>query len=63
MPWSCPACRTPIRHSETEDRPRPDALYRCHICRLELVLDPRTERLDVAPMRRDEPNQKIRETV
>jgi len=45
MPWRCPACETPIRHSETEERPRLGVLYRCHLCRIELVLDVRTDRL------------------
>ena len=48
MPWRCPACETPIRHSETEERPRIGVLYRCHLCRIELVLDVRTDRLTVA---------------
>jgi hypothetical protein len=26
-------------------------VYRCHICRLELVLDPKTGRLTLAPLR------------
>jgi hypothetical protein len=50
MPWRCPACHLPIRHNEVEERPRPDARYRCHICRLELVVDPLTDKLVVAPM-------------
>lgn len=47
MPWKCPACGIDIRHHE--DLPRPQAIYRCHICRLELVLDPDTNKLTVAP--------------
>jgi len=48
MPWRCPACETPIRHSETEERPRIDVLYRCHLCRIELVFDLRTNKLTTA---------------
>ena len=48
MPWRCPACATPIRHSESEERPRLGVLYRCHLCRIELVLDVRTDRLTAA---------------
>jgi len=51
-----------IRHLEHEDRPRTDQRYRCHICRLELVLDPQTDRLSVVSTRSDEPNQRQRET-
>ena len=54
MPWRCPACDTQIHHAPLEDRPRPNKLYRCHICRLELVLDPEAQVLTVAPIREDE---------
>ncbi|HKB12558.1 MAG TPA: hypothetical protein VKD69_17975 [Vicinamibacterales bacterium] len=54
MPWKCPACQTQIRHGEIDDRPRGDRVYRCHICRLELVLDLAMNRLVVAPMPPDE---------
>ena len=50
MPWFCPACRTPIRHSEFEDRPRLGALYRCPVCRLELELNPESNQLEPRPM-------------
>ncbi len=53
MPWKCPACHEPIRHSEAEVRPRVEARYRCHICRLELVLDPQIDKLAVAPLADD----------
>ena len=50
MPWKCPACQTDIPH--TGDLPQPKQVYRCHVCRLELVLDNATQRL--ADMLRDE---------
>jgi hypothetical protein len=49
MPWTCPACRGPIQHSELEKAPRFGITYRCHICRLELVLDSRSDTLVVPP--------------
>jgi len=58
MPWRCPACHLPIRHNELEDRPRPEQRYRCHICRLELVLDPVTDKLIVAPIPNDDADAK-----
>jgi hypothetical protein len=58
MPWRCPACGTQIAHSDVEAKPRKDAHYRCHICRLELVLDPKTDRLVVAPFPPDEQRHK-----
>jgi hypothetical protein len=62
MPWRCPACQLPIRHNEVEDRPRLDARYRCHICRLELVLDPMTDKLIVAPIPNDDSGAKQKRT-
>jgi hypothetical protein len=50
MPWRCPACQTFIRHGDhPEDLPRLGQVYRCHICRLELVFDPGTRKLVLAP--------------
>jgi hypothetical protein len=60
MPWRCPACQTQIRHSDAEDRPRPHALYRCHICRLELQLDERTNKLALRPVSTAADNPKDR---
>jgi hypothetical protein len=48
MPWKCPACQTQIRHDG--DLPMPNRVYRCHVCRLELVLDDDTHKLVVAPL-------------
>lgn len=48
MPWKCPACLTQIRHDG--DTPEPKRIYRCHVCRLELVLDEKTKTLKVAPL-------------
>jgi hypothetical protein len=47
MPWKCPACQTQIRHEG--DRPEPKRVYRCHVCRLELVFDKDSRKLAVAP--------------
>jgi hypothetical protein len=48
MPWKCPACQTQIRHDG--ETPHPRQVYRCHICRLELVVDEHTNVLTVAPL-------------
>ncbi len=48
MPWKCPACGMSIQHRE--DMPRPGIVYRCHICRLELMVDRTTGKLDVPPV-------------
>ena len=48
MAWRCPACGEQIRTSAAEEMPRPGFRYRCHICRLELELDPRTRKLTAA---------------
>jgi hypothetical protein len=47
VPWRCPACQLPIRHNELEAMPRAGEQYRCHVCRLELVVDPKTGGLTV----------------
>jgi len=48
MTWKCPACQTPIAHDG--DMPEPRRVYRCHVCRLELVLDESTRKLTVAAL-------------
>ena len=50
MPWTCPACRTAVRHAEAEPLPRIGAIYRCPVCRIELVVDTRTSKMRVAPL-------------
>jgi hypothetical protein len=50
MPWHCPACRTTVTHNHAEDRPRPNAIYRCYVCRLELQWNEQTKLLDVLPL-------------
>ena len=51
MPWTCPACRLAIRHSEHDDTPRTGVIYRCHVCRLELVVDITEGKMTLAPFR------------
>jgi hypothetical protein len=53
MPWKCPACSTQIRHSDAEPAPRPGVIYRCPVCRLELVVEKGTNKLMVAPLSDD----------
>jgi rubredoxin len=47
--WKCPACSEAIRHDH-EEAPRQGVIYRCHVCRLELVLDPKKNKLVLAPL-------------
>ena len=47
MPWTCPACSTQIDHEQ--DRPLPQKVYRCHVCRLELVFDENDSKLVAIP--------------
>jgi len=54
MAWRCPACQLAIQHTDHEHDPRPGARYRCHICRLELTLDPHINSLTVAPFPDDD---------
>ena len=46
--WRCPACGTPIHH--TEALPNPAVTYRCQVCRLELSVNANTGRLAVVPL-------------
>jgi len=55
MPWKCPACSTHIRHADPDPGPRPGVTYRCPVCRLELVVDEKTNRLTVPQIATDEP--------
>ena len=57
MPWKCPACSTPIRQQLTaagDDSPRPGVIYRCSVCRLELVRDPDAHEMTAAPWPTDQ---------
>jgi hypothetical protein len=47
MPWTCPACRTQVQHST--ERPRPDRIYRCPVCRLQMIFDSATQKMQVLP--------------
>jgi hypothetical protein len=60
MTWRCPACLTPVQHSRPDDAlPRPGVVYRCHVCHLELEVDPETHKIRVAPIDwRAEPQSK-----
>jgi hypothetical protein len=62
MPWRCPVCRIPIEHNDLHAVPRPGVRYRCHICRLEFVVDPATDKLTLAPPTDDESEPRLRRT-
>jgi len=47
-----------IRHSDAEPTPRFGTRYRCHICRLELVLDASGRKLTVPPFDDGDDGQK-----
>jgi hypothetical protein len=49
MPWKCPACATPIAHRPIEAGPLPGTRYRCHVCRLELVIGEKNGELTLPP--------------
>lgn len=48
MAWKCPACGIGINHQQ--GTPRPHVVYRCHVCRLELVC---ANQLMVVPLQSD----------
>ena len=47
MPWRCPACRTHVQH--TTDDPRSDRIYRCPVCRLQMIFDPVAKKMRPVP--------------
>jgi hypothetical protein len=51
MSWKCPACQTQIR--DEGDQPTAKRVYRCHVCRWELVLDEASNDMTVAPLPAD----------
>ena len=61
MPWRCPACETQIRPNEPEAMPRPGVVYRCHVCRLELVVNDETQKLAVPPLPDEPPPDAVRD--
>jgi hypothetical protein len=50
MPWTCPICSSSINHNDPEPAPRSGVIYRCHVCRTELVADTTTGKLLVVPV-------------
>jgi hypothetical protein len=60
MPWRCPACNTEIRHPEAQLLPPPRQYYRCHVCRIELFVDPVTQKMVLAPLGDDEKEKNVR---
>jgi len=53
VPWKCPACSTFIRRelkAAGHETPQPGHIYRCSICRLELVLSNDGMKMIVAPL-------------
>jgi hypothetical protein len=53
--WICPACGQFIGHNQ-EDVPSTGVVYRCHICRLELVFDQVKQRLVLVSFDRTGPD-------
>jgi hypothetical protein len=53
MPWTCPACHTPIRReliAAGEDAPHPGKVYVCAICHLELICSDDGSHMILAPL-------------
>jgi hypothetical protein len=48
MPWKCPLCGTLIRPVLNEDPVLTRTVYRCNICRLELIVDRQADQLVLA---------------
>jgi hypothetical protein len=50
MPWKCPACQTLIEHHPSERLPQIGQIYRCHVCHLELTVDPKAPAMILTPL-------------
>jgi hypothetical protein len=50
MSWKCPACQTAITRDPAASAPSLNTIFRCHVCRLELVVDPFSGELKLAPL-------------
>jgi hypothetical protein len=51
MPWTCPACGNRVRHDGNGEKPpKSGVVYRCHVCRIELVFDPRVNKMRPMPL-------------
>jgi len=49
MRLKCPACASAIQRRENGDLPTPGTIYRCPVCRLELVFDPNVKKMRPLP--------------
>lgn len=49
MPWTCPSCREQLRHDRKYAKPHFGVIYRCYVCRLNLVFNPKEQRLVASP--------------
>jgi transposase-like protein len=54
MPWTCPACGLELAHQR--NRPPSNQLFHCHVCRIELVLDERSDTLVAVPYPLSDPS-------
>ena len=57
MTWTCPACQFAIQHADSA--PRRNVVYRCPVCRLELIVNREGGRLTIAAL----PDEKASTTV
>ena len=60
MPWKCPACGIEITHDG--DRPERLCVYRCHVRRLEWVLDKPTGKLTARSLEENAARQTRKQT-
>jgi len=58
VPWNCPNCWYPLTHRPTELAPQIHKIYRCPICKVDLVFDPQKRELVFAPFEPDTPQDK-----
>jgi hypothetical protein len=62
MAFICPACQNRMCHSDAEASLLLGVIYRCPVCRLELIVDAEHDRMALAPFAADEDDARRRST-
>jgi hypothetical protein len=61
MPWRCPSCHVEIQH--TTEFPYPECVYRCPVCRLNLLFDIKIKKMLPVPSNGDNGSKNNRDVA
>jgi hypothetical protein len=59
MSFKCPACTSVIQHGKRAKVPFASIIYRCSVCRLDLIFDPGLKQMRPAPFGPDKPKPNV----